>query len=259
MATVSTVATSRTASSRSGGNEHEWWSVDDPDEDRTWLFDVTFLASSWSCLYGCGCNGVLDAPAPELGQGCCSYGAHLSGPEDVARVEAAAESLTAEQWQHRRRAAKRGPLKRRGGVTMTRLVDDACIFLNRPGFAAGAGCALHRAALDRGISPVTLKPDVCWQLPLRREDVTDEATGHVTSTVTQWDRRHWGPAGEDFAWWCTDAPDAFSGRSPVYVSLAEELVALVGAEPYRLLAAYLDGRRARSQLLAHPAVRDRTR
>lgn len=240
---------------RAGGGEHEWWSVDDPDEDRTWLFDVTFLSSNWTCLYGCGCNGVLDAPAPELAQGCCSYGAHLSGPEDVGRVEAAAASLTTEQWQHRQRAARQGPLKRQGGVTMTRLVDGACIFLNRPGFAGGTGCALHRAALDRDVSPVTLKPDVCWQLPLRREDVTDEATGHVTSTVTEWDRRHWGPAGEDFAWWCTDAPDAFSGRSPVYVSLAEEIVALVGAEPYRLLTTYLDSRRGLAQLLPHPAVR----
>ncbi len=37
--------------------------------------------------------------------------------------------------------------KNKAGEWMTRLVDDACIFLNRPGFAAGAGCALHTAAL----------------------------------------------------------------------------------------------------------------
>ena len=54
----------------------------------------------------------------------------------------------------------------------TRLVKDACIFLNRPGFPAGAGCALHLAALAQGRSHVELKPEVCWQLPLRREDET---------------------------------------------------------------------------------------
>ena len=64
---------------------------------------------------------------------------------------------------------------------MTRLVDDACIFLNRPGFAAGAGCAFHIAAVNRGVNPLTLKPEVCWQLPLRREDQVDDEDGHVTS------------------------------------------------------------------------------
>src|SRR4051812_38450153 len=69
---------------------HEWISFEDPDEERTWVFDVTFLLSSWSCIFGQGCLGVLTGPAPELVQGCCSYGAHFTGPEDVARVEAAA-------------------------------------------------------------------------------------------------------------------------------------------------------------------------
>ena len=36
---------------------------------------------------------------------------------------------------------------------MTRLVDGACIFLNRPGFATGPGCALHQVALARGRQP----------------------------------------------------------------------------------------------------------
>ncbi len=222
------------------------------------MFDVTFLASSWACVYGRGCHGVLTAPARELGQGCCSYGAHLSGQEDADRVLAAAGTLTDDQWQHRKRARSGGPLKGRGATAMTRLVDGACIFLNRPGFAGGPGCALHRAALERGISPLLVKPDVCWQLPLRREDVTDTLTGRVTSTVSQWDRRHWGPAGEEFAWWCTEDPEAFGGSAPVYLSLAEELVTLVGPEPYRLLSGYLDDRR-RSRLLPHPALRKASR
>ncbi len=236
---------------------HEWASFEDPDEDRTWLFDLTFLTSRWSCVYGSSCQGVLTAPAPEREEGCCSYGAHLSGPEDAARVERAAGTLSDAEWQHRPRAAAAGPFRRRRGGLATRIVDGACIFLNRPGFDGGAGCALHRAAIARGITPMGLKPDVCWQLPLRREDTTDAATGHVTSTVTQWERRHWGGAGEEFAWWCTEAPEAFAGAKPVYLALAPELAALVGERPYTLLAAHLAARSGRRTPLPHPALRRR--
>ena len=47
-------------------------------EKRQWQIDVTFLASSWRCIFGQGCQGVLTEPAPELVQGCCSYGAYES-------------------------------------------------------------------------------------------------------------------------------------------------------------------------------------
>ncbi|MEY2588961.1 MAG: hypothetical protein QOJ67_945, partial [Acidimicrobiaceae bacterium] len=78
---------------------HEWVSFEDPDEERTWVFDLTFLMSGWSCIFGRGCPGVLTGPTPELEQGCCSYGAHFTGPEDRAHVEAMAKKLTAEEWQ----------------------------------------------------------------------------------------------------------------------------------------------------------------
>ena len=71
-----------------------------------------------------------------------------------------------------------------------------------------------------------LKPDVCWQLPLRREDAVDDR-GHVTTTVTEWDGGL-GRGGERSShWWCTDAPEAFRA-GPVYRTLAAELRALVG-------------------------------
>ena len=158
-----------------------------------------------------------------MAQGCCSYGAHFTDDEDLARVKAAAKTLTDEQWQF----AAQGPSRRdfpargrRGSVT--RLVEDACIFLNRPGFPGGPGCALHRAALEQGDQPMDLKPDVCWQLPLRREDTTNP-DGSVTSVVGQWDRRHWGAGGEEFAWWCTEAPEAFRGGVPVWRHMRDEL------------------------------------
>jgi hypothetical protein len=238
---------------------HDWVSFPDPDEDRTWVVDVTFLLSHWQCIYGAGCQGVLTGPAPELEQGCCSYGAHFTGDEDVERVLAAAATLTTTEWQHHRAGHRRdgsldvltnGP----DGATVTRQTGGACLFLNRPGFAGGAGCALHAAALQRGERPMDLKPDVCWQLPLRREDETD-STGHVTSVVCEWDRRHWGEGGLEFHWWCTEAPEAFTGRRAVYEELSDELCAMVGEQPYRLIIAELERRRAAATApLPHPAA-----
>jgi hypothetical protein len=233
---------------------HEWISFEDPDEERTWVFDVTFLMSPWTCIYGDGCLGVLTGPAPELHQGCCSYGAHFIDDEDLATVEAAAARLTDDQWQFRR-SAKRGGFVHTepDGTRVTRNVRGACIFLNRPGFANGAGCALHQAALQAGERPMDWKPDVCWQLPLRLQEHTDDH-GHVTSTLREWKRRDWGDGGLEFHWWCTEGPEAFVGHSPVYVTLRDEIVELVGDAVYALLTEQLRAR-ARRAVLPHPAVR----
>ncbi len=225
-----------------GAPDREWVSFEDDEEDRTWVFDVTFLESAWTCIFGRGCQGVLTGPAPELVQGCCSYGAHFTGAEDVARVEAAAATLSADQWQFRRQGRSRGVHRTTAeGETITRLVQGACVFLNRPGFEGGPGCALHRAALERGERPMDLKPDVCWQLPLRREDHVDG--DHVTTTVSEWRRRNWGAGGAEFHWWCTEAPEAFVDSDPVYLTMADELTGLVGEAMYARLAAWLDARR----------------
>ena len=175
---------------------HEWISFEDPDEERTWVFDVTFLMSSWRCIYGDGCQGVLTGPAPELEQGCCSYGAHFVDEDDEANTLAYAARLTREQWQHHDVGTRKaGPTKRnKAGERKTRLVDGACIFLNRPGFSGGIGCALHSAALAVGERPLDWKPQVCWQLPLRLDDHTAD-DGHVTSTLREWKRRDWGAGG----------------------------------------------------------------
>ena len=73
---------------------HEWVSFEDPDEERTWVFDLTFLTSPWTCIYGNGCQGVLTGPAADLAQGCCSYGAHFVDEEDEANTLAATPSAS---------------------------------------------------------------------------------------------------------------------------------------------------------------------
>jgi hypothetical protein len=238
---------------------HEWVSFDDPSEDRTWVFDATFLASNWTCIFGRGCQGVLTGAAPELQHGCCSYGAHFVGPDDRRDTERLARKLTDDQWQFRKVASKRGgPIKvNKEGETVTRLVDGACIFLNRPDFPGGAGCALHRAALEHGERPLDWKPDVCWQLPLRRIDETD-GYGHVTSTLREWKRRDWGPGGFEFHWWCTEDPDAFVDHVPVYEGLRDEIVEMVGETPYEMLVEIIEARTGpREGWLPHPALKKR--
>ncbi|HET6953171.1 MAG TPA: hypothetical protein VFI47_22505 [Acidimicrobiales bacterium] len=241
---------------------HELVSFDAPHEHRTVCMDVTFLTSPWRCIYGHGCKGVLTAAAPELEQGCCSYGAHFVDEDDANAALGAADRLTRAQWQHRSVAVRRGgPIRRtRDGTLVTRLVGDACIFLNRPGFPGGAGCALHRGALEAGERPLDWKPDVCWQLPLRLVESTDES-GQVVSTLREWKRRDWGEGGADFHWWCTESPDAFVGTRPVYEELRDEIVALVGEWAYQrfvdYVAARTNGGRARTteSFLPHPALR----
>jgi hypothetical protein len=206
-----------------------------PHDGDEWMFDLTFLTSSWTCIFGNGCQGVLTGPAPELGHGCCSYGAHFTDDADLQRVAEAASRLTDAVWQHRQQALRRGgPFKRQGQATVSRLVDGACIFLNGPDAPQGHGCALHIGAVAAGERPLDWKPDVCWQLPLRMTYHQDE-NERGTHTLRSWDRDDWGAGGQEFHWWCTEADDAFVGHTPVYIELRDEIVALVGAERYQLL------------------------
>lgn len=246
------------------GPAREWVTFEDPSGPRRqWRVDVTFLSSSWECIYGCGCQGTLTEPSPELVQGCCSYGAHFADRKDRDHVVRLARKLTDEDWQFARQGRKRGIFATLGKEAWrTRLVDDACIFLNRPEFSEGPGCALHRYAMRTGLHHSETKPEVCWQLPLRRED-EDQDDGTVISTLTEFGRDGWGGGGDDFSWWCTEAPEAFVGTRPVYQSLEPELRSMIGDTLYERVARYLDDRRMSSAPpVQHPAevpVRLRTR
>src|ERR1035438_8616850 len=112
------------------------------------MVDATFIESNWTCIFGAGCQGVLTQPTPELVQGCCSYGAHFTDEEDRQRVELAATRLSSDQWQFKAKGKKGTTRTKKNGESMTRLVNDACIFLNRPDFHRGPGCALHVMAID---------------------------------------------------------------------------------------------------------------
>ncbi|MEM9515109.1 MAG: hypothetical protein AAGA42_09660 [Actinomycetota bacterium] len=207
------------------------------DGPTVWRFDREFLNSNWTCRFGDGCKGILDRDATELGQGCCSLGAHFGdgdeGQAEAMTIAAFAEMIPDERFQFRdtaRMAGVFGDAER----THTRVVDGACVFLNRPGFAGGSGCALHLAALDAGERPIDWKPSVCWQLPLHVDfQPIDDA--RESATVSRWGRAQWGRHGETMAWCCTERADGgegYVGDEPVIDSLRDELEQITGPEVY---------------------------
>ena len=119
-------------------------------------------------------------------------------------------------------------------------MQGACIFLNRPGFAGGSGCALHLAAIEAGESPTEWKPSVCWQLPIKL-DWVERADGVEEATVRRWTRRDWGEEGETMAWCCTEGSSAYVGDRPVIDSLGTELEAIVGTSVYIQLRRQIGG------------------
>ena len=231
-------------------------SYEDPDGD-IWMFDASFLTSNYKCIYGEGCKGILVDDATHLEQGCCSYGAHFADTADRTRVRKYVKRLKSEQWQYKSTARKLGgPIhKDDDGAWVTRVVDEGCVFLNRPGFEGGAGCALHRAALDEGENYVDWKPEVCWQLPLRLTEATDE-NGRVTHVLREWQTRDWGEEDVEFHWWCTQSPEAHVGDKPVYEEMRAEIVELIGKKRYKWLVGHLSDRPV-EQFLPHP-VKKRT-
>ena len=198
--------------------------------DTIWRFDRAFLLSNWSCIWGRGCLGILAEPAPELGQGCCSVGAEL-GDEDEARlISALAATLDPARFEHHA-DAHAGGIFADASRGATRVVAGACIFLNRPGFSGGSGCALHLAAADAGEPPRDWKPSVCWQLPIKVDwEMTSDDV--EVATVRPWARRDWGDEGDTMAWCCTEGTLAYHGDQPVIDSLGPELSAIVGPAVY---------------------------
>lgn len=235
----------------------DWVEFGDPaDDEHVVRADLTWLLSNWSCVYGDGCQGIVEG-APE--HGCCAHGAFWSDQADRDRVQGFADRLTEAHWQYAEVGRALGISEddelEGEPASRTRTVDGACVFQNRPGFSGGHGCALHALALREGLHPLQTKPDVCWQLPVRRNQEwatrPDEVEVLVTS-IGEFDRREWGPGGADLHWWCTGSPAAHVGSTALYLSYAAELVALIGQPAYDELARLCAERAA--GLPPHPAT-----
>jgi len=230
--------------------------VDPADEDQRLRCDLTWLCSRWSCIFGAGCPGIY-ADRPD--DGCCTLGAHFSDRDDEARVAEVVALMTPDDWQFHDVGSRRKRWVENDvvGERKTAVHDGACIFLNRPGFAGGEGCSLHSWALRNDRHPLETKPDVCWQLPVRRlfrdVELTD-GTAYTEITITEYDRRGWGAGGHDLDWYCSGNTEAHQAAVPVYESCAPELVELIGQPAYDVLVEHCRAHEsARLPLTLHPA------
>jgi hypothetical protein len=235
--------------------------VDPADDDQVFRCDLTWLTSSYQCIFGQGCPGIF-ADSPDTG--CCTLGAHFSDKDDQKRVASFVAELTPQQWQfHPGRKVRRPDWVERDdegeAKTRTHEVDGqrACVFHNRTDFHAGAGCALHLLALEQGRNPLETKPDVCWQLPIRRAFRTVERpdeTSYTEVTITEYDRPGWGPGGHDLDWYCSGNTEAHVAPEPLYVTNEPELTELMGRPAYEELVGHCEAHlRSRSALALHPA------
>lgn len=244
----------------------EWIEFVDPtNPDHLVAADLTWLLSRWTCVFGTpACQGII-AGRPD--DGCCSHGAFLTDDEDREKLDAAVKKLTPADWQLMSKGlGKKGYLEddelddengEPQPAVRTRRDQGACIFLNRPDFEAGPGCALHVLALRTGVEPLTVKPEVCWQLPIRRtqEWVTRPDGVEILRTeIREYDRRGWGAGGLDLDWYCSGSPDAHVGAEPVWRSYAAELTELLGADVYAELARHCRRREGLGLTAVHPAT-----
>ena len=236
----------------------EWLSFDHDGE--TYTFDVTFLTSSWSCIYGAGCPGIGPEPAPELELGCCTWGAHFTDKADRKRVQKRAKELEPDEWQlqgRRRRARRTDRQERRRR-------------LGHPGRRR----RLHLPEPPRSSAGRRLR------LPPGRHRVGARATSTgsprcagscrcaSTTTATTTTTSPTSCASGSGATGARAAPTSTGGaprttrrscgHDPVYRSCADEIIALVGDAPYRRLVELLD-RRGREVLLPHPALNRKAR
>lgn len=99
------------------------------------------------------------------GDSCCQYGVDVD-IENVARIRAVADQLEPYVGSHRDQWFEQGfeaDVHFPGGqVTRTKVVDGACVFLNRK----GRGCLLHSFALREGFDFNEIKPLVSAIFPV---------------------------------------------------------------------------------------------
>lgn len=228
-------------------------------DDKTELFrcDLTWLTSRWTCIWGRGCKGI-DAQNPDVG--CCHFGAHFVDKKDIKNTKKYIDLLTEDIWQNKSVGDEIGWLEQDDdGEDKTRQYQGACIFHNRNGFEGGDGCALHILAGTLGINPLHAKPQVCWQLPIRRTyDETERPDGVdiMVVGIGEFNRRGWGPNGKHLDWYCTTATEAHVGTKAVFESYAPELIELMGQRAYDILADHCRSRIALIEAVTN--VGDRT-
>ncbi|HIW95357.1 MAG TPA: hypothetical protein H9867_02540 [Candidatus Corynebacterium gallistercoris] len=241
----------------------EWLEFVDPDDSEHIVsVDLTWLLSTYRCRFGTtACKGI-DASNPSAG--CCVHGAFLTDEDDRAALRIIANQL--EGWDNRpddlpalgtwednadseediEPWLEWDELDNEDGeaepALKTKVTGGSCIF------ATSVGCALHAYALDKDIPITVAKPEVCWQLPLRRTEEWETRPDGVEmlhTRITEYTRRGWGDGGEEFDWYCTADPNCHAGDEPLWRTHEEELTELIGPAAYEVVAEHC---RAREEL-----------
>jgi len=254
----------------------EWFEFVNPeDPHHTFQIDLTWLESFWSCQFGTDRCGGIDRSQPDVG--CCVHGAYLADETDRDQLYNAVAEMPAKYWQNRpdnvdAYLREADPVALEPWLVWDELDDEdgepepalktpvvggACIFANRAGWPTGTGCAIHQWAVAEGRDLTVEKPEVCWQVPLRRNEAYEDRSDGVEilrTVIGEYDRRGWGNGGEDFDWWCTGDSTCHTSDVPMWRSYEAELVALMGRPSYDVLADHCR-RRAAADLhaAAHPA------
>jgi hypothetical protein len=223
----------------------EWFEFKDPENPlQVFRCDLTWLTSNWHCIFGQGCKGI-DKEFPEVG--CCSDGAYYFDKADETRVTQAAERLTSEIWENYSKGyrGKKIAISEKGldDDRKTKKINEVCIFFNSSKFNDEYfGCALHHLAVREDVHFAETKPDICWQLPMRRSWETREI-GDVKESVVvigEYVRDAWGEGGADLDWYCTSNTEAHTSSVPVYISNKTELTKMMTPKSYEILAKRCD-------------------
>ena len=189
------------------------------DGDTVWRVERDFLRSNWTCIWGRGCLGILDEPAEELNQGCCSVGAEFGDTDEAMlisalRRHARAGALPVPRRRRRTVASSTTPAPTPGSSTARASSSTG------PGSRAAPAARCTSPPSTPASPPIDWKPSVCWQLPVR-VDWVDLGDGREQATVRRWSRADWGDEGETMAWCCTEGDRAYVGDRPVVESLAD--------------------------------------
>lgn len=224
------------------GASYDWYefSVKGDSEEHGELLrvkvNVSFMLSTWKCIFGQGCPGVLISGAME-DRGCCQIGVHMENTtDDYKRVRGYVEQLTEEDldadrlkvvksnngkgWRYRDTSGEDGASTLEGYEWHTKVVDGACVLANRAGGSTGKlGCSLHVLANRLGLHHSDTKPNICWQIPMAITEEYDEDLDQTVMTVDGTPAAVWGSTNmrslHSPGWWCTETPDAYvTGNSP---------------------------------------------
>ena len=236
--------------------------VDPADPEQVMRCDLTWLTSSYMCIFGQGCQGIYES-APDVG--CCTLGAHFSDKADQKRVAtyvAAAHrgdlAVPPRPQGAPQRLGRRPTTRARPRPAPTRSTGraPACsptATTSPP--APAAPCTGSRS--QQGRNPLETKPDVCWQLPIRRtfrNVERQDGTTYTEVSIGEYDRRGWGAGGHDLDWYCSGNTEAHVAAEPVYVTHEPELTELMGRPAYDELVRHCEAHvRSRSALALHPA------